>query len=694
MSLQSESAAIGPAGARSSARDEQDLDLLAINTIRTLAIDAVEKAKSGHAGAPMGHGAGGLHPVDPVPALRSGPARCGRTATASCFPPGTPRCCSTPCCTWPACEAVDRGGEPLGRPAVSLDDIKTLPPAGQRLRRPPGARPHHRRRDHHRPARPGRRQQRRHGDRRSAGWRPATTGRATTLFDYNVYALCSDGDLMEGVGQRGGLARRPPAALQPLLDLRRQPASPSRATPSWPSPRTWPSGSRATAGRRSRSTTPTTARPSPRAVESFQATDDRPTLILVRSVIGYGSPHKQGTSQDPQRPAGRGGGQADQATPTAGREDAQFLVPDGVQRALRRDLGARGGKLRQAWDEALEPTTPRTIRDLAGELNAICGAASCRTAGTRTSRSSPPTPRASPRREASGKMLQRHRAAPAVAGRRLGRPRALDQDHAGRSTDAGALRAGQLRRPQLPFRRPRARHGGHAPTAWRCRGLRPYAGTFLVFSDYMRPPIRLAALMELPVIYVFTHDSIGLGQDGPTHQPIEQLAALRAIPDLIVLRPGDANETAEAWRAILRAGPAAGLPGAFAPGAADPRPRQVTRRRPASPGAAMCWPTRRDGAPQVILIGHRQRGRRSASRPMSGWPPKGVRARVVSMPSWELFEAQDAGLSRRGAAAGGDRARVAVEAGRAAGLGPLRRAARARSSPCAALAPRRRSRTC
>jgi transketolase len=170
-------------------------------------------------------------------------------------------------------------------------------------------------------------------------------------------------------------------------------------------------------------------------------------------------------------------------------------------------------------------------------------------------------------------------------------------------------------------------------------GLRPYTGTFLIFSDYMRPPMRLAALMQLPVVFVFTHDSIALGQDGPTHQPVEQLAALRAVPGLMLLRPCDVNETAEAWRVIL--------------GQTD-RPACLVLSRQALPtldrsrfasaaGVARGAYVLADGdhaEPQVILMatGSEVSLCIEAYEQLSR---DGVRARVVSMPSWDLFEAQD-----------------------------------------------------
>jgi transketolase len=190
-------------------------------------------------------------------------------------------------------------------------------------------------------------------------------------------------------------------------------------------------------------------------------------------------------------------------------------------------------------------------------------------------------------------------------------------------------------------------------------GLRPYTGTFLVFSDYMRPPIRLAALMKQPVTFIFSHDSIALGQDGPTHQPIEHLAGLRAIPDMVLLRPGDANETAEAWRTILSRthGPACLIL------SRQPLPT-VDRDRfaPATGTArgAYVLADPRDGAPEVILMGTGGELHLCVEA-YEALTAQGVRARVVSMPSWELFEAQDRAY-REAVLPPSVTARVAVEA--------------------------------
>jgi transketolase len=189
-------------------------------------------------------------------------------------------------------------------------------------------------------------------------------------------------------------------------------------------------------------------------------------------------------------------------------------------------------------------------------------------------------------------------------------------------------------------------------------GLRAYTGTFLTFSDYMRPAIRLAALMEIPAIFIFSHDSIGLGQDGPTHQPIEQLASLRAMPGLTVLRPGDANETVEAWRAILKLRTPACLVLSRQAMPTLDRTRYAPADGVAKGAYVLIEPE--GGAPQVILMGTgaevglcvEAQGQLAA---------EGVRARVVSMPSFELFEAQPPAY-REAVLPAAITARVAVEA--------------------------------
>ena len=167
--------------------------------------------------------------------------------------------------------------------------------------------------------------------------------------------------------------------------------------------------------------------------------------------------------------------------------------------------------------------------------------------------------------------------------------------------------------------------------------LRPFGSGFLIFSDYGRGAIRLSALMEIPVIHVFTHDSIGVGEDGPTHQPIEQLASLRAIPGLITLRPADANEVVEAWRVIMAAAARAGGADSHAAGGADPGPQPTTRPPTALRRGAYILPTH-ETASRRCCSWRRAARSPSASRRIERLEAEGIRARVVSMPSWELFE--------------------------------------------------------
>jgi len=390
------------------------------------------------------------------------------------------------------------------------------------------------------------------------------------------------------------------------------------------------------------------------AVEQFLATTERPTLIRVRSVIGYGSPHKQGTAKAHSDALGE---EEVRLTKRAygWPEDAQFLVPDGVKQRFAESFGARGRKLREAWDAA-SASYAEAFPHLAAALNSMRSGAlpGAWDAGIPSFEADA---KGIASREASGKVLQTLGAAiPWLVGG------AADLSPSTKTVleaaDDGAFEPGDYGGRNFHFG---VREHGMAACAngLALAGLRPYVGTFLVFSDYMKPAIRLAALMRLPVTFVFTHDSIGLGQDGPTHQPIEQLAALRAIPDVLVLRPADANETAEAWRAILaQDGPAClvlsrqALPtldrARFAPAAGVSR-------------GAYVLADAEGGPPQVILIATGSEVSLCVEA-QAALAARGVRARVVSMPSWELFEAQPPGY-REQVLPAAITARVAVEAG-------------------------------
>ena len=282
------------------------------------------------------------------------------------------------------------------------------------------------------------------------------------------------------------------------------------------------------------------------AFDEFKAEEGRPTLIVVDSHIGWGSPHKVDTSAAHGEPLGE-----DEVRETKRAyewpEDAQFLVPDGVREHFAEGIGKRGAELNAAWERRSRPTQrttpaspPRSTRRRS---------ASCPRAGTRAIPSFDADEKGIATRKASNKVQN-------AIGERLPWLLAGSAD----LTDSSSVRfgfdgatdfePGSFGGRQLHYGI-REHESAAISNGLSLSKLRPLWSTYLTFSDYARPAIRLSALMELPVIHLFTHDSIGLGEDGPTHQPVEQLASLRAIPGLDVIRPADANEVAEAWRVAL-----------------------------------------------------------------------------------------------------------------------------------------------
>jgi transketolase len=372
-----------------------------------------------------------------------------------------------------------------------------------------------------------------------------------------------------------------------------------------------------------------------RAFETAKKTTDRPTLIIVDSHIGYGAPHKQDTHAAHGEPLG------EDEIRLAKRfygwpEDAKFLVPDDVRRHFAEGIGARGATLRGEWMERFAayraqypaeadalyrmqhrqlpegwdrdiPTFPADAKGLAG-------------------------------REASAKVLN------AIAKNvpwLIGGSADLTPSTKTRLLfeGAGDFQAGSYGGRNLHFG-VREHAMGSVMNGLSLSKVRPYGSGFLIFSDYGRPAIRLAAIMELPVLYVFTHDSIGVGEDGPTHQPVEQIVSLRAIPGLVNIRPADANEVAEAWRVLMqfKHEPVCliltrqALPtldrARYAPAAGLARGAYVLAEAP-------------EGRPEVLLLatGSEVSLCVAAHEQLA---QEGIRSRVVSMPSWELFEQQDA----------------------------------------------------
>jgi transketolase len=391
------------------------------------------------------------------------------------------------------------------------------------------------------------------------------------------------------------------------------------------------------------------------AIETFRSTKEVPTLIIVESHIGFGAPHKQDTS------AAHGEALGAEEVRLAKRsygwpEDAQFLVPDGVCEHFHAGIGARGRQLSAKW-AALTQAYRTAHPDLAGQLD-------------RLRKCQPPegwdkdlqpfdaAAKGPASRESSAKVLN------AIAPRYpwlMGGSADLSPSTKTNLTFEAAkeFAAGTYGGRNLHFGI-REHAMGAVLNGLALSGIRPYGSSFLIFSDYMKPPIRLSAVMELPVIYVFTHDSIGLGGDGPTHQPVEQLVALRSIPGLVTLRPADANEVVEAWRVII------GL---------HDRPACLVLSRQNLPTfdrkhfasaagvarGAYVMADAKGGKPAVILIGTGSEVALCAEA-CDRLVQEGIPARLVSMPSWELFEQQ--GQAYRDSVLPPDvTARVSVEAG-------------------------------
>ena len=370
-----------------------------------------------------------------------------------------------------------------------------------------------------------------------------------------------------------------------------------------------------------------------RAFRTFQNTNDRPTLIIVDSQIGYGAPHKQDTSGAHGEPLGEG--EVRLAKRNYGwPEDAKFYVPEGVYEHFRDGIGARGKKLRDAWFERIAEYG-RRYPELANEL--------CRMQHRQLpegwDRDLPEFPgdaKGLATRESSAKVLN---AAAKNIPWLIGGAADLGPSTKTRLTfdGAGDFSADNYAGRNFHFGI-REHAMGAILNGMSLVKVRPFGSGFFIFIDYMRGAMRLSALMELPVIYVFTHDSIGVGEDGPTHQPIEHLVHMRSMPGIIVIRPADANEVREAWKVILQLhhGPAVLVLTRQAVSTID-----RTKYAPASGlarGAYVLADAPGDN-PEVILIGT---GSEVALclQAYERLLADGVRARVVSMPSWELFDDQ------------------------------------------------------
>jgi len=627
-----------------------DIDQVCVNTMRTLAIDAIQQANSGHPGTPMGMSPTvyclwqrllRFDPEDPVWMNRDRFVLSAGHASTLLYT----------ILHLAKVKAVDPDYEILGRPSVTLDDLKSFRQFGSRC----AGHPEYRWTS---------------GVETTTG--PLGQGVATSvgmaiaekwlaarynrpdfeLFGYRIYALCGDGCMMEGISSEAASL-----AGHLKLDNLCWIYDNNHITIEGKTDITF---SEDVAGRFLaygwnvvRVGDANDLDRIENALRTAAATKGRPSLVIVDSHIGYGSPHLQDTSAVHGEPLGD---EEIKLTKQAygWPPDAKFLVPSGVYEHLQSGIGRRGREAREQWEEQFAEYR-KQFPELAAEIDQI----QKRELPENWSKDIPvfpPDKKGMPGREASAKVL--NAIAPTL-------PWIL-----GGSADLSPSTKTRLTFPSAGDFQPenpagRNLHFGireHSMSAilngLALSKLRPFGSGYLVFSDFARAAIRLSALMEIPVTHIFTHDSIGVGEDGPTHQPIEHLISLRAIPNLMVMRPCDANEVAEAWKVIL----------------AMPRQpvaliltRQALptfdRKRFASASGlaqgAYVLADAEGGNPDVLLMGTGS----EVWLCMEAYEEltrQGIRARVVSMPSWELFERQSEDY-RRTVLPPSVKARVAVE---------------------------------
>jgi transketolase len=620
----------GPVHPHASAPPFDELAWRCINAIRALSMDAVEQAQSGHPGTPMAlaplvytiwNRVMRFDPADPIWPNRDRFVLSNGHASMLLWSvlhlTGT--------------QAVNADYERLGRASVSLEDIR-------RFRQLDSKAPGHP--EYHWVS----------GVETTTG--PLGQGVATSvgmaiarkwladrynrpgfpIFDYNIYAVCGDGCLMEGVASEA-------ASLAGHLGLDNL---------CW----VYDNNHITIEGQTSLAFTEDVAGRFlaygwnvlrvgdandldriEHALSVFRTTKGRPTFIILDSHIGYGSPHKQDTAAAHGEPLG------DEEVRLTKRsygwpEGAQFLVPDGVREHFAAGVGARGAAARSGWT-ALFASYRAEYPDLANEIDRM----QRRDLPAEWDRNLPVFPadaKGVAGRDASSKVLNvLAQSIPWFLGGSadLGPSNKTTLTYEG----AGSFQAGSPGGKNLHFGI-REHSMAAIVNGLSLSKVRAFGATFFIFSDYARPAIRLSALMELPSIFVFTHDAMGDGEDGPTHQPVEHLASLRAIPGLVTLRPGDANEVVEAFRYVmqLRHQPAVLV--------LSRQPLPTLDRRIYSPATgvargAYVLGDPPDGNPEVILIASGSEvslAVEAHEKLLAG----GIRSRVVSMPSWDIFDHQ------------------------------------------------------
>ena len=610
----------------------KQLDTLSINTIRTLAIDAVQQANSGHPGAPMG-----LAPVayclwqeflrydpeDPTWLNRDRFVLSNGHASMLLYA----------LLHLTGVRQVDENYQVLKELAVPMEEIKRFRQLGSRT---PGHPESELTSGVETTTGPlGQGVGNSLGMAIASRWMAANFNQPDyEIIDYNVYAICSDGDLMEGIGGEA-------ASLAGHLKLSNLCWIYDNNHVTLDGPARW-SFSEDVATRFigyewnvTRVTDANDLDMLARAFEVFKKTTDRPTLIIVDTHIGYGSPHKQDTNAAHGEPLG------EEEVRLVKKfygwpEDAKFLVPEGVREHFKDGVGKRGHDARAKWSKLFTDYSQK-YPELADRLHRM----QRRELPDEWDKNLPTFPadaKGIATRESSGKVLNvLAQNIPWLIGG------SADLATSNKTTlkfeGAGDFSATDYHGRNLHFGI-REHVMGASVNGLTVSGIRAFGATFFNFSDYMRASIRLSALMEIPSIFIFTHDSIGVGEDGPTHQPIEQLASLRAMPNLIVLRPADANEVVEAWKIIakLQHQPVAlaltrqNLPtfdrSKFASASGTAKGAYVLADAPG-------------GKPDVILMGTGS----EVSLCVEAYEKlkaEGIHARVVSMPSWEIFEKQDA----------------------------------------------------
>jgi transketolase len=609
------------------------LDLLCVNTIRTLSMDAVQAANSGHPGTPMAMAPVAyllwneilrFDPEDPIWPNRDRFVLSMGHASMLLYS----------MLHLTGVKAVNAKYETTGKPSVTLEDIKSFRQLDSRC--------------------PGHPEYRwtsgietttgplGQGIATSVGmaiaskWQAAYFNRdGFEMFNYNVYALCGDGCMMEGIShEAASLAAH--LKLDNLCWIYDNNKITIEGNTSWAFSEDVATRFIGYGWNVTRVGDANDLDMLKRAFEVARKENDRPTLIIVDSHIAWGAPNKQDTHAAHGEPLGE-----EEIKLTKRNygwpEDEKFLVPDGVRDHFRGRLGARGKQQRDEWfakltdyKQAFPEFADQLVRMQKRELP---------DGWDKDIPTFPVDAKGVAGRDASAKVLNAiAKNVPWLIGgsadlapstkTRLTFDNAGDftaENHSGRNFHFG------IREHEMS-----AILNGLALSK-----IRPYGSGFLIFSDYARGAIRLSAIMEIPTIHIFTHDSIGVGEDGPTHQPVEQIASLRAIPGLIVMRPGDANEIAEAWRVVMQFQhePVVFILSRQAMPTLD-RTKYAGAENTRYGAYVLADSAGPDGHLDVILIGTGT----EVSLCLAAYETLvagGVKARVVSMPSWELFEHQD-----------------------------------------------------